>query len=301
MANEILVSGIGDLITQETMSAEYLMLLAERGDIFGHPALVYAGAAVGSNVVRVPAAGLMGYDLLSAGTPGSALANTALTDASFDVTVAWYGKSYEAVDLARIVADGRLDPELFALDMAVSVAQTLMNLIANLADGFTNVVGSTGVDMTIGDWVDGITTLEISNAGGEFLGLLHPRQWGDMRTAALALGGAAQYREDAQGVVAAKMGSYKGKLFGVDAFTSSRCKLVNTGADRAGMMFGRGAVLWADAEFPDEGDPNQLVMGRAMLERDRDGKKGSTAYVSHANLGAAEGIDLAGVSIVTDA
>lgn len=302
MANEILIAGIADLMAAEVVSAEYLLLLAEREDILGHEALVYAGAAEGSNVIKVPQIGLMGYDLLSAGTEGTALGNTALTDASDSITVAWYGKSYEPSDIARVVAaNGLLDPQLFAMDAAVSTAQTLFSLIANLMDNFSTVVGSTGVDATHQNFIDAITALEINKVGGTYLSLLHPRQWGDLRTDALSLGGAVQHREDAKMVVAKSTGQYAGNLYGVDVIKTSHVPTMNAGADRGGGMFGRGAVAWADAVFPNDGDPNILNMGRMAFERVRTGKAGLTAYVTHAFLGVIECIDTAGVTIQTDA
>lgn len=303
MANEVLVAGIADLKTAEVMSSEYLMLLADRGDLFQHPALLYAGAAQGSNKVRVPQIGLGGYDLLAAGTEGSALSNTALTDGSADVTVAWYGKTYAQSDLAQVVAaNGLLDPVMFAQDAAVSVAQTLISLIANVTDDFTATVGSTTVDLTAANFVDAITTLEVAKVSGPLMAVLHPQQWGDLRSAALSLGGAVQYREDSQSLVMARTNSqYKGNLFGVDVFTSSHVPTANSGADRAGGMFGRGAIAWADAQFPANGDPNIINLGRAAFERDRSGTAGLTNYITHAFLGVVQCIDAAGVSIITDA
>lgn len=302
MANEILIAGIADLMAAEIVSSQFLLLLADRSDILGHPALVYAGAAVGSNVVKVPQIGLMGYDTLAAGTEGTASANTALTDSSDSITVAWYSKQYEQSDLAQVVAaNGLLDPMLFAQDCAVSVAQTLMGLIANLVDNFSTTVGTSGVNASIQNFVDAITALELNKAQGPYLSILHPRQWGDLRTDALSLGGAAQFRTDAQGLVAAGTGLYKGQLFGVDVMTHGAVPTANGGADRAGGMFSRGALAWADAQFPANGDPNILNLGRAAFERQRTGKAGLTAYISHAFLGVVECIDTAGVSIITDA
>lgn len=301
MANEILTSGAGDLFASEVMAAEFLLLLADRDDLFQHPALVYAGAAEGSNVVKVPEIGLMGYDILSAGTEGSALSNTALTDSSTSITVAWYGKSYEQSDLAQMVTQGRIDPVQFARDAVVSVGQTLISLIANIADDFTATVGTSGVNATVQDFTDAITTLEIAKSPGPYLCVLHPRQWGDVRTDTLSLGGAVQHRQDSQAVVMAQGSQYKGQLYGVDVFTSSHVPTANAAADRAGGMWGRGGIVWADGMFPDNGDPNIMSMGRAALERVRTGKAGLTAYVTHAYMGVAQGIDAAGVSVITDA
>ena len=302
MANEVLVAGIGDLTISEAMAAEFLFLLEDRADFLMHPALHYAGQPASSNVIRVSQLGLGAVDLLAAGTEGTALANTALTDASDDVTVAWYGKVYESSDLAKFAANGKLDPRLFAQDAAVSVAQTLVNLIAALGSGFSNTVGTSGVNMTIADFTDAITQLEISKAEGARLAVLHHRQYGDLRTDSLSLGGAAQFRLDSQGLVQTAMSQNRGQLFGVDVFSTGRVPTANAGADRAGMMFTKGGVLWADGNIQTDGDPNIVNLGgRAAFERVRTGKAGLTAYVTHAFLGVAEGIDEAGVGIITDA
>ena len=122
MANEILPAGVGDLIAGEVMAAEFLMLLA-------------------------------------ATTPGSEVANTALTDGSTDVTIAMRAKRYTLDDLARYITDGKLDPVMLAQDSAISVAQTLISLLANVGDDFTSTVGSTGVNAVWTDIIDAKTTL----------------------------------------------------------------------------------------------------------------------------------------------
>jgi hypothetical protein len=90
-----------------------------------HPALMHATGFEQpvSNVVRVAHLGLGGYDLLSATTPGSEVANTALTDGSTDVTIAPRAKTYGLDDTARFISDGKLDPVMFAQD-AVSSRST---------------------------------------------------------------------------------------------------------------------------------------------------------------------------------
>jgi len=302
MANEILPAGIGDLHAQEVLAAEYLMLLAEQGNPFTHPAFMFATGAPGSNVVRVRHIGLgNGYNLLASATPGSEVANTALTDGSTDVTVARYSKRYFRDDLTKFMAAGLLNAELFAQDAAVAVTQTLLNLVANVTDGFAATVGTTTVDLLWSDIVDAKTTLAIAKAAGRMLALLHPRQWGDLDTDSLSLGGVPQQGAGLQGAVSAGLEQYKGNFFGIDFFTSSQVPTANTGADRAGAVFTRGAVAIADVEYDVESDPNIVHLGRAIFERDRQGTYGATSYLTHAMLGTAMGIDAAGVSVISDA
>lgn len=304
MADEILPAGIGDLVTRETLAAEFLFLLAANGGagILGHPALFHATAPnPTSNVIQVPHIGLNGTDILSATTPGSEVANTPLTDGSTDVTLAMRALRYTADDLARWMVDGRLDAPMFARAAAVSISETLVNLIANVANGFTATTGSSGVDASWTDIVDAKTLLGIANAEGPMLSTLHPRQWGDLETDALSLGALPAANGSMPDVISAGLGAYKGRYLGIDFFTSTRVPTANAGADRAGSVFTRGGVAWADAQMRDEGDPNMVSLGRGRFERVRQGTFLATSYMISHVCGVSKAIDGAGVSIITDA
>ena len=304
MADEIVFTGIGDLTTAEALTNAYILLAAERNALQNHPALMYVGdIGVGarSNTLKVPHIGLMGYNLLSSTGDGAAVANTALTDGSSTVAVARYSKAYEASDLARMTAGGLVNIDMMAMDAVLSGALTLSSLVANLVDNFSTVVGTTTVDATAANFLDAITANEIAHTPGPLLAVLHPVQWGDIRKdLALSTGGAIQFMAATQELVAYRGTGFVGTLAGVDVITSTF--VPTTGPDRAGGMFGRGALLWADGTIPTEGDPNQVVIaGKVLFERVRAGKSGLTAYVSHRYLGVVEGIDGFGVSIITDA
>lgn len=301
MADDINVTNNADLMAGEVLAAEFLLLLAERGDILNHPALMHISGRPGSNVVRVPHYGLDGYDILGDRTPGTEVSNTALSDGYTDVTCAPKAKRYTLDDVMRFVVDGKLDPSAWARDCAISHARTLMYMICNLVDNFATTAGTSGVNASWSDVVDAKTKLAINKATGQMLGIVHPRQWGDLEVAALSLGGAAQHEPGLVGVVAQGLGQYKGRVMGIDWFADSNVPTANAGADRAGGIFTRGAIAWADVEYPAESDSNMYPMGRALLERVRQGTYGQTAWMSHAIVGAAEGIDLAGVSLITDA
>lgn len=314
MANEILYSGLSDQRVAAVLSETYSLLLADReAGALSHPAIQYAGAGFarrGSTVVQIPQIGLMGYDLLTAAsTEGSSEANAALTDGNDQVTVARYGKIYEASDLARLTDPGTgiLDVSAMAMDLVASTGQTLIDLIAALASGFSSTVGSTGVDLSYTNFTDAITTLEIAKVTGQLMAILHPRQFGDLRTASLSLGGAVQHMPDPQGLVRYAGSLYKGRIFGVDVFTSSHVDTANAGADRAGMMIAPGAVWWGDAEIPTPPGAALwvplMVEGkvRAALEASRTARSALSAWHQHAYLGVTEGLDAAGVGIITDA
>lgn len=302
MANEVVPSGIANLMASEEVATEFLYLLADRdGSVLTHPALMHATGRGSSNVVEVPHIGLMGYNLLSATTPGSQIANTALSDGATDVTVASRAKIYTMDDLARFILGDKVDAQMFAQDAAISVAMTLVSLVANVTDGFAATAGSTGVDASWNDIIDAKSTLGIAKASGEILAILHPRQWGDLEIDSLSLG-AAPAAGGMGGVINTGLGGlYKGRWMGIDFYVSSEVPTANAGADRAGGIFTRGAVAWADREIPAEADPNILNLGRARFERVRRGDYLTTGFATSWHAGVALAIDAAGVSLITDA
>lgn len=301
MANEILPGNITDIIATEVMAAEFLMLLAASdGSVLTHPALFHATASsAASTIVRVPHLGLAGTDILTATTPGTEVTNTALSDGKTDVTIAMRALRYTADDLARYIADGKIDAAAFAQSAVISISQTLIDLIANVTDDFTSTAGATGVNATWSNVVDAKTSLGVNDAQGEALGILHPVQWGDLEKDALSLG--VLPAATMGGVINAGLDSYKGRWMGIDMFTSSRVPTANAAADRAGGIFTRGAVAWADAEMSNEGDPNIISLGRGRFERVRQGTFVATSHMISYACGVAKALDLAGVSLVTDA
>ena len=305
MANEILYAGVADLRTAEILSGEYLRLLAARESLPQHPALLYAGdaAGTGSVVVKVPQIGLDGYDLPVSVADGAAVANTALTDGSTTITVARYSKAYEVSDLSRLSDRGLLSPQAFAADSVASTNALLVSLVASLMQGFSSSVGSTGSDLTVANFFAAIGTLEVANVAGPYLAILHPQQVSDLRQAVgAASAGAVQWMPESQEQMRLLGNGFRGTFSGVQIFSTTFVPTVAGGADRGGGMFGRGAILWADASLPPSNSGEELIIGgKVLFERERDAKSGLTQYVTHRYVGVAEGIDACGVQIATDA
>jgi len=310
VANEILYAGVADQRTAEILSGDYLMLIAARDALPQHPALAYLGdlKGRGSNVIKIPHLGLMGYDLPSQTADGAAVANTALSDGSTTVTVARYSKAYEQSDLAKF-SDGLgvLDGSVWAADAAASHSLALTNAIANLVDGFATTETETGVDFNLTKWLSAIGKLEVNVqsaiAEGQAMVVFHTQQVADLRTAIATLaGGALQWYPPSQPQLTVAGAGYRGRFMGMDIFASGYVPTANAGADRAGGMFVRGAICWADMGVAGESNADQLVIGgKVLFERDRTAKAAATAYVSHSYFGVSEGIDLLGVTVVSDA
>lgn len=311
MANETTSSSGDSLILTESASGKIILLLADRNAMPAHPAIErgYHGDILlsGSNVKKISHAGIYGYDILSTGTEGSATANTALTDGSSTVTVVQKDKVYEGSDLMRIIDSlGLLRPEVFAVDAVVSKGATMLDMLANLVDNFSSTVGSSGVNATVANFLETIATLEIAQVEGPYLAVFHPRQFADIRSdAGTASGGAIQWNPGAQALLDGMKGlGSKGKFLDVDVFTTTRVPTANAGADRAGGMFGAGAIVWCDGSIVVDGDDdNQQVLadGKLLLERIRTGRAGLTGRLTRCFLGMSEGLDAAGASLITDA
>lgn len=304
--SQILYSNITNQVTSEILTGEFLLALADRSALPNHPALVQLPDinGGGSATLKTPQVGLLGYDKMASVGEASNVGTQALTDAAATVTVERYSKRYEASDLARVVdAHGILNAEMMAMDAVATYSATLRDLVANLVDNFSTTVGASGVDASIEDVLDAIAALEIAAVEGPYLAVIHPRQWHDIvKDAALNSGGAVQFAQSSQAMLETMKGlGYKGSLLGCDWFTTLDVPTANAGADRAGGIFGRGAIAWAQGPIVADPDLPQVNIGPVLLEKDRTAADATTGWLMHVNLGAGEQIDAAGVSIITDA
>jgi hypothetical protein len=305
--NGILYSGLSDLRTVEALNKEWLLSLADRAAIDQHPTLIYVGDAKdsGSLAVKTSEIAWLGATQLAVVAEGAQIPNSALVDGSYVTTVARYGKAYSASDIAKMTDSlGHLDVAAFVDDAMVARAMTLTNLIAALGGGFSQSAGSTGVNMTVQNYFDARALMDVNNVQGSLLAVLHSRQFNDFIDALRAETGALQWVPATVEMIAKRGTGFRGSyLDDCDFFVSNQVPTANSGADRAGLMIGRGAVLWADGSVK----PDPAVIGfdigggKLRVEFDRDARAGETGVVQSAHLGVREGIDLAGVGIITDA
>lgn len=309
MANEVTFSSLSDSRNTEVLAGRWLQLRADRQALPAHPALA-AGynklvKGSGSNVVHVAALGVQGYDKMSPyATEVSGPSNTVITDSKYPVTVVRQALRREVGWLARYTdVQGVLNLEGMALDGFGAYQMRLAELVASLMGGFSTVIGTSGSDLTVAQFLAAKITLQMANAHATRpLCVLHSRQVGDLQLElASTSGGTLQWNEAAARVVDATQSGFIAQFAGVDIVQSNQVPTANGGADRAGGMFAGGAIVWADSD-PDIDDPNnQFAIGPVMVERQRDATNGTTIWVSSAGLGAAEGDDGCGVAIITDA
>ncbi len=306
MANEILYSGLGDLRVSAILHQELQLKLADRFSMWGHPAIRYYGDqfGTGSTVRTVPIAALDGSDKMAAVTEGSSTSNTALTDASVNITIARQALQYQISDLANITDSVGLTSMRLADSMVGSAAMRFQELIAALMGSFSNTVGTSGVDLSATNFFSAIFTLTQNNVPLPYLSILHPVQTTDLQSSIRSEAGAIQFIASTQDMLLAKGPGFAGSFAGVDIYTSSQVATANAGADRAGGVFGLGAVGYCDGSPAAIQGAGGLVLPagtKVVVEFERDAAAALTKVVGSYYVGVAEIEDLRGVSVITDA
>lgn len=305
MANETTTTSLADSRVAAVVSARYLRALAARDALPMHAALFYAGdvRGSGSNVITVPEYELWGFDAMTSRSEAAATPSVEIGDNSYDVTVGAFAKAHAPTDEVRGTdPHNALTAPSFLQDALDSSNNLMVQLVANVVDDFTTVVGSSGVDATLADHLAAIAALEAANVKGPYLAVYHSTQWNNiMEDIALNSGGTVQWDKANQDMTKLRGPGFKGNLHGVDVFVTNKVNSANGGADRAGGMFGRGAVLWGDMSLSVDVPAQQaLIGGKVLFELDREGANGVTKFITHRHLGVAKGVDACGVSIVTD-
>lgn len=307
MADEILFAGLANHRTAEALNAEYLMLGADRNALPNHPALFYAGDLHGfpTATKKIPHASIMGRDLPQPLADGATGANTAWSGDSSTVTVGRRFKAYAPSDLAKWTDTlGLIQPQTLASDAFLSSVLALTRDIAQVVGGFSEVVGSSGVSLSLANVLAALTALEIGYQGaigeGQAMSVVHTRQWGDLRSVFAQIQGTLEHKITDE-EIALRGNGYRGRRFGVDWFASGYVPLANAGVDRAGGMFVYGGVAYADMSVVAEGPDQLAIGGKVLFERARQAYDGVTGYPSHTYNGVARAIDDFGVSIVSSA
>jgi hypothetical protein len=263
----------------------------------------YGGNRIGRFVREVDISGLSTnsaelpkYPLLSASdlTESVDMANSAFNPTSVSVTADEAGLMIELTDML-VNSDIHGGIESYARQLGLAVGDKIdADLAAEFAD-FTGSVGATTVDLSETNWLDGIAALEIGNAVGPFVAILHPQQLRDLRVDIATSAGAVWGASAGPRALTAGMESKDGlaEFYGVLAVKSTNCTTANAGADRLGAM------------LPSKENAGiVLVTKRDMyIETDRDASKRSTEVVCVAVYGdecanvAANG----GIKIISDA
>lgn len=222
------------------------------------------------------------------------------------ITAGLVGVDVVITDILKQRSMATLEDQVIA-EMGRAVADKFDADVLALASGFSTAAGSTGVDLSVTDFLSAIASLEAANAQHGNLGeegmygptpaglqgpmaFLHPTQIGDLRTSIMTSGGAfwSSSAEAAQVVYGNGMspGGFVGSLAGVPIFVSSNVAADST-TDRLGMMCVPGAI-------------GVLVKYLARYETQRDLGPRNTRHALTSFYGVAELVDSYGVLIRSD-
>jgi N4-gp56 family major capsid protein len=269
---------IADMVLDALMASVVTPPLLRHFDLRGKP----------SKAVDVPKADKFTAAAVSEGTE---LANTALTTAKVTGTAGEVGIMATVTDVLE-VSDIPAAHGARLRQLGRAIGDKLDVDITALGSGFSSSVGTTTVDLALSDILSAIYTLEAADAPKPFVGVLHPIQISDIRT---ALETNANSPFQSQGIRAGtnELGpagnGHAGSWFGLDLYFSTNVPTANAAADRAGMIFSRNYALglvekWAAKIVPMYWPP---IRGWVL--------------VATANYGVFEIQDGAGVGVVTDA
>lgn len=270
---------IADVVLDALMAAVVTPGLLDHYDLSGKP----------SKAVDIPKADKF---TAAAVAEGVEVANTALTTAKVTLTASEVAIMATITDVLE-VSDIPAAHGARLRQLGRAMADKLDIDVTALAAGFSQTVGTTTVDLAIADILSAIFTLEGGNAPKPYVGVLHPVQVADLRTA-LATQSVAVFpsngiRSGTNELGPASNPGFFGGWFGIDFYFSTNVATANAGADRAGMIFSKGYALgmvekWAAKVVPMYWPP---IRGWVL--------------VASAMYGVGEIEDLAGVKVVTDA
>lgn len=306
MADEITFANLsGSARLAAILAKEIELTLADRASLHKHPSIKFMGSVVGSgsNVIQTPIIGLDGYDTMSSPADGSGVSNQAFTETNSNITVARRALQYSITDLAALTDSVGLNVQRLAQSMVGSAQMTFQSLLCNVIDDFTSTVGTSGVDMSVDDFYSAQFTLTLASVPGPYICVLHPRQLADFQSSLRAEAGPSQFVGATQEMLNVKGQGFAGMFNGVDIFVSSKVVSANAGADRAGAMFGYGAVGYA------EGSPFAITGAGGLVnpagtpivvELERDASAALTKIVGNYYCGVARLQDSMGVAIITD-
>ena len=303
MANEILYSGIGDLTVAELLHKELQFLLHDPTDL-RTTMTEMSFSPSGSSALKIPQ--IYPNDVMTAPGEDTDPGNTALTDASFLLTIAQYRLIRAVSDLAQITGtDGAIDIEKLAALMKMSADRTLMTMLTALFPSLSNTVGTTTVNLDVDDIFDAMFQLTASLAMPPFYCVLYPVQFTDFQSSLRGEGGSTQFTAPTAEMLSLKGPGLKGMWNGVEFWTDSSVPTANVGADSAGAMYSQAAFAYTEADIVQALGSHVMNFQapdglKILVEEERDGRKGRTDIIGHYYPAVSEALDGAGVGIVTD-
>lgn len=298
-------ASLSDLrVTAQMVVNDIRELLREKTDLRPLMKEIEFNLGAGSASVKSGAAQLV--DTMTAPGEDTAPSTTNITDSSATLTVARYTLERQITDLAGMT--GAPDIAWLASSAVESARQTLSTALCGNFGGLSQVVGSSGVNLSVADWYEAIGLNALNLVDGQLFAVLHPRQWLDLQDALRAETAGIWVNRGNVETIYAKMDGFKGDYMGVQVFAHSGCPTADSGANRVGAMFGYGCFGFTEA------DPRPYLnsLGGAVVSLPAGDMKmaievahvpsqAKVTVTSHYYPAVAELEDLRGVAIKTDA
>jgi hypothetical protein len=301
----------GSLIRSSMLLQEYGLIVADRAALPNHPAIAggYLGLGNESSTVTRTLADL-GTGVAGTISENGAVVPSDLVFSTVSATVVRKSKGRSRSDFLKFYDQTGIlkDPAALAMDAAMIRANTLMGMVAeSVSAATTDVTPGSGAALTWAKLSEAKQTLVQTGqdfADGELMAILHPKQWGNLETAAIGtgLGDALTHSAEAYNIQYARAIGYQGRFFGIDIFTSTRVPTANAGADSRGALFAPGGVVWAEGIIePDpDGFMDILDGGRLQIEYERDASRMQKAMYYNFLVGTSLGEDARVVTITND-
>lgn len=287
------------------IEAEVRALLSDSASIRQSNALLFAGdvANIGSDAITLRYAGLDGYAAMASAADGANVTASQLEATTATLTVARQALRYDITDLANLSGLGSdISPFRLAESMVGAFDARFMELVCATFGSFSSSVGTSGVDMSLDDFLDAVFTLELANNPGEIYAVLHPRQIADLQSSIRNEAANAIAFNSATHDMLKMLGQgYVGDFLGVQIHKSSYVDA--SGGNRQGAMFSPGAIAYAI------GTPAPMVGGNGevrpagtpiVVEYQRDASKGLTEIIGTGYAGCGIVEQARGVLIATD-
>tara|TARA_R100000808_G_scaffold22807_1_gene49916 strand:+ start:1733 stop:2641 length:909 start_codon:yes stop_codon:yes gene_type:complete len=301
MANEIVYDST-NLRAAEVLNREIWDLLFDATDLRQICTKVADLGGSGSAVSKTAQANFGTAMSAANGDEITPAGNSSLPVDNLSITIAQQIIAYELSDMMQITNSGNLGMAQLAQAVANAYIVRFTEMACSAGSGFSNTVGSSGVDLTVDDVYAAVFQLETTVNNPPFSAVLYPTQWTDLQESLRSEGGAVQFMPATAEALKIHGQGYKGSFLGVDWYTSDLIPDANGGADSAGFMMAAGGLAYAEASA--QGALPGAIMAPSAspvyAEFDRVADPGLSRIVAHAFLGLSIGEDNRGVAIITD-
>lgn len=292
MANETTSTSANDYVYAARILAQNILPNFYGHNNAAHLTRFSSIAGFPSNQENFPIAGALAAQSLQEGSDAD---YTQYSTSVASISVSEVGLVLALTDVLT-KADIVAGMEHYASQMGQALANKVTVDILNLSSGFSSQVGTTTVDLSEANILDGIQTLAAAGVPGPYHGQLHPIQWRDLAAAVggtLTPAGTTGSESVAQvtnafGAEPAFSGGLN-QLYGVNWAVSSNVPTATAGADRLGMIVSPMYAIGYVEKWP------------ARVEMERDASLRATEVAVTSAYGVGELLDAAGVGVLTDA